>query len=68
MRPVRLLLRWAGSLRFPYLLALTALLFLVDVLVPDFLPFADEIILGVITLLLGSWRKRREGPSETRPT
>ena len=40
------------------LLTLCALLFVVDLLVPDPLPFVDEIILGVTTLLLA---RRRDG-------
>jgi len=51
-------LAWAGRLRFPQLLALTAALFLLDLIVPDPIPFADELLLGLATLLLGSWRKR----------
>jgi len=51
--------RWAGRLRFPWLFALTAAVFVVDLIVPDAIPFADEILLGLVTVLLGSWRKRR---------
>jgi hypothetical protein len=57
--PVGALLNWAGQLRFPYLLGLTALLFVVDLVVPDFVPFADEILLGLATVVFGTWRKRR---------
>lgn len=53
-----LLSRLAG-LRFPQLFALTAALFIVDLLVPDPLPFADEILFGLLTVLFGSWKKRR---------
>ena len=49
-----LILRWAGRLRFPYLFGLTMVVFLVNVFVPDALPFADEIVLGLFTVLLGS--------------
>jgi hypothetical protein len=59
---VGLLLRYLGRLRFPYLLIATALLFLVDLVVPDFIPFVDEILLGLATLLLASWRKREPAP------
>ena len=52
----------AGRLRFPYLFLLTATLFVLDVLIPDFVPFADEILLGLMTLLFGSWRKSRKNP------
>ena len=57
---IGLLFRWAGGLRFPWLLGLTALLFLIDLLVPDLVPFADEILLGMATLGLAAWRRRRE--------
>ena len=58
------ILRFAERLRFPWLFAVTAVLFVVDVFVPDFIPFADEILLGLLTLLFGVWRKRRrEGPA-----
>jgi len=52
-------LAWAGRLRYPQLLALTGVLFLIDLMVPDPIPFADELLLGLATLLFGSWRKRR---------
>jgi hypothetical protein len=51
--------RLAGRLRFPYLLLLTASLFLLDLLVPDLIPFADEVLLGLATLVLAAWRKRK---------
>ena len=50
------LLQWAGRLRFPQLFALTAGLFLVDLIIPDPIPFADELLLGLLTLLFASWR------------
>lgn len=56
------LLRFAERLSFPRLFALTATLFLITLLVPDPLPFADEILLGLGTLLLGAWRRRRQSP------
>jgi hypothetical protein len=58
--------RFAGSLRFPQLFWLTLTLFLLDVLIPDLIPFADEILLGLATLLLGSWKRRVDPPRETR--
>jgi len=57
------LLSYAGRLRFPWLLAMTAFLFLVDLVVPDFVPFADEILLGLLTVLFAAWRKRRSPPA-----
>jgi len=55
----RPLLRWAEGLRFPRLALVTAGLFVADVLVPDFIPFIDEILLGLATLLLANLRRRR---------
>ncbi len=57
--------RRAGRLRFPTLFVLIALLFVADLLVPDFIPFVDEIILGLATAVLATLReKRREPPPE----
>ena len=64
-----LVLRWAQRLRFPYLFGLTAFLFVVDLLVPDAIPFADELLLGLLTLLFASLRKRPSPePKSTRET
>lgn len=50
------LLRWLGRLSFPRLFLLSALLFLLDLMVPDVIPFADELLLGLLTLLLSRWK------------
>jgi len=63
-----LILRFAERLRFPWLFAVTTVLFVLDVLIPDFIPFADEILLGLLTMLFGVWRKqRRERSDNTLP-
>jgi len=54
----RKLLGWAEKLRFPWLLLLTAALFGIDLAIPDFIPFVDEILLGLGAALLGSWKRR----------
>jgi hypothetical protein len=54
-----LVTRFASRLRFPTLFAIVAGLFLVDLFVPDVVPFFDEVMLALGTLLLGSLRKRR---------
>lgn len=51
-------LRWAGGLRFPIVFALTFAIFIVNVFVPDVIPFVDEIILGLIAILLANWKKK----------
>jgi len=64
--------RWASRLRFPYLLLLTAVLFVLNVFIPDVLPLADELIMGLVTVLLASLRKKPgndsvEAPGEDKP-
>lgn len=61
-----LLERFASRLRFPQLFSLVLGLFLLDLLIPDFIPFADELLLGLLTLLLGNLRRKTE-PEVTRP-
>lgn len=47
-----------SRLRFPRLLALVVLLFLVDLVLPDFIPFIDEILLGLFAAILACLRER----------
>lgn len=61
------LLRFFGHLSYPRLFALTAALFALDVVIPDFVPFADEILLGLGTLLLANWKKRKEPVASGKP-
>jgi len=46
------------SLRFPWLLVVTALLFLVNLLIPDALPFVDEILLALVGIVLSRLKRR----------
>ena len=52
------LIAFASRLRFPNLLALTVALFLIDLIVPDIVPFADEILLGLIAAILASIKRK----------
>jgi hypothetical protein len=52
-------MRYASTLRFPKLLAITAALFVIDLIFPDMIPFVDEILLGLMSLLFASLRRRR---------
>jgi hypothetical protein len=52
-------LRWLGRLSYPRLFTLAAGLFVVDLVVPDMIPLADEILLGLGTLLLANWKNRK---------
>lgn len=49
--------RWLRRRRFPTLLKITAALFVLNVFVPDPIPFVDELLLGLATLTLGAMRR-----------
>jgi hypothetical protein len=63
------LLRWASGLRFPYLFLLTALLFVLNLFVPDVVPVVDELIMGLVAMTLASLRKKpvEEGVAKSLP-
>lgn len=46
------LLAYADTLRFPRLVLVTGALFVINLFIPDMIPFADEILLGLATLVL----------------
>jgi hypothetical protein len=50
---------YAAKLRFPTLFKITAALFVLNVMIPDIMPFADEILLGLGTALLAAFKKRK---------
>jgi hypothetical protein len=52
------------NLRYPTLFLLMGGLTLIDFLVPDFIPFVDEIGLACLTILLGSWKSRKVPPQD----
>ena len=52
-------MRWLGRLSFPKLFLLFAGLFVLDTVTPDPVPFVDELIFGVGTLLFAAWKNRR---------
>ncbi|GAA5182845.1 hypothetical protein GCM10025771_33060 [Niveibacterium umoris] len=58
------LLRYAERLRFPQLFLVMLVLFLLDLVIPDVIPFIDEILLGLATLLLASWRRGGGAPEK----
>ena len=62
------LLRWGAKLRFPYLFLLTAVLFVFDLAIPDVVPFADEILIGLVTLILASLKKKQPPPDDSELT
>ena len=66
--PAKTLAEKAGSrLKFPQLFAVMLALFLFDLLVPDFIPFVDELLLGLGAALFGMWRERVAAPVPPAP-
>jgi hypothetical protein len=62
------LVNYVSQLRFPWLVGITATLFIVSVAIPplvDPIPFIDEIILGLCAAILATLKKRRKSPLET---
>jgi len=57
MSPVKKILSYAESLRFPVLVFFTAALFVADLLIPDVIPFVDELLLGLLMVGLSRLRK-----------
>ena len=54
----------ASQLRFPWLLALTVGLLLLDLVIPDLVPFVDEILLSLTALVLAAFRKPRDARAQ----
>jgi len=61
------MLGWARRLRFPTLFRITAALFAVTLVVPDPIPFVDELLLGLGTLLLANWTSRPSARPPLQP-
>ncbi len=60
---------FASRLRFPTLFLVTTGLFVLDLLIPDIIPLADELLLGLGALLVSTWKKDRDPkpPIDVRP-
>ena len=57
-------LKNANQLKFKNLFFLVVGLFIIDLLVPDFIPYIDEIILGLLAIILANWKKERKQGDE----
>lgn len=55
--------RVASRMKFPQVFAVMLVLFVVDLLVPDLIPFVDEILLGLGTVAFGLWREKVAPPA-----
>ena len=57
------LVAWFSNLRSWQIFVLAGTVFAVDLFVPDPIPLIDEAMLGLTTLLMARWKRRRD-PSE----
>lgn len=62
-----ILTRWISTLRFPQLFTFAAALFFIDFLVPDMIPFLDEILLAAATVLLGNLKDKSVAEDVDKP-
>jgi hypothetical protein len=62
-----LLGKYGASLRFPQLFSIMAGLFVLDLFVPDLIPLADEILLGLATLMIGSLKRDPQAQDGDKP-
>ncbi len=61
---IKMFLKNANQLRFRNLFFIVITLFFVDLLIPDFIPLVDEIILGLLAIILANWKKERNQDKE----
>lgn len=54
---------FASRLRFPTLFFITLALWAVNMVIPDPLPLIDEIVMGLLTLMLATWKNRKQPPA-----
>ncbi len=64
LSPLSLLERFLPRIRSPWLVVLLAALLVADLLTPDPLPFVDEAVLAVLTVLAASWRRDDDDPGQ----
>lgn len=50
--------RAASRLKFPQAFGLLVAVFVLDLMIPDLIPFVDEVLLGLATIVFGLWRER----------
>jgi hypothetical protein len=60
MRSPALILAERLNLRFPVLVIALAAVTVIDIVIPDVVPFIDEAGLLLLTLLLSRWKYRRD--------
>lgn len=51
---------FADGLKFNRLFILTCVLFVLNLFIPDFIPFLDEILLGLFAIILAKIKKQKQ--------
>ena len=62
---VEIFLQWAAKRRYPTLLKIVLCCFVVDLVVPDPVPFMDEVVLGVLSIVFAQLKR---SPQQTIPS
>jgi hypothetical protein len=57
-------LSFANDLKFRNIFLIIIVLFIIDLFIPDFIPLIDEIILGLLAIILANWKKERKQEKE----
>lgn len=57
-------LAFSNKLKFRNLFIIVIGLFIIDLFIPDFIPLIDEIILGLLAIILANWKKERSQEKE----
>jgi len=57
---IAIFLNFANQLKFRNLFLIVSGLFFIDLLIPDFVPLIDEIILGLLAILLANWKDEKK--------
>ncbi|OGT71498.1 MAG: hypothetical protein A2W76_04235 [Gammaproteobacteria bacterium RIFCSPLOWO2_12_47_11] len=57
---ITIFMAFANGLRFKELFLLILALFLLDLVIPDMIPMIDEIILGLLAVLLANLKKENK--------
>jgi Family of unknown function (DUF6116) len=61
---ITLFLAFANQLKFKNLFLIVIGLFTLDLFIPDFIPFIDEVILGLLAIILANWKNERKQEKE----
>lgn len=61
---ITLFLAFANQLKFKNLFLIVIGLFTLDLFIPDLIPFIDEVILGLLAIILANWKSERKQEQE----